>query len=197
MTSCRECLFCFVPGPSSATKSKFDYAAGSEPVREINTSTKPSRASAAHRVDAVVSRFVSVTRNLAWWIHLRHTANHVKMLILASDRLGGQTAGKVPFVVHRSAVSATMDMGVGYRGLVKLVDAHDMFVWEDGGCNCRISDGGVFDGCSLKQVLLSRFAEAEQTCFIEFQVPPICRPVINTVCSCSTVTCVSVFGGHA
>ena len=45
---------------------------------------------------------------------------------LTSDRLGGQTAGNVPFVVHRSAVSATMDMGVGYSGLVKLCRFLDM-----------------------------------------------------------------------
>ena len=45
---------------------------------------------------------------------------------LTSDRLGGQTAGNVPVVVNRSAVSATMDMGVGYSGLVKLCRYLDM-----------------------------------------------------------------------
>ena len=45
---------------------------------------------------------------------------------LTSDRLGGQTAGNVPLVVNRSAVSATMDMGVGYSGLVKLCRYLDM-----------------------------------------------------------------------
>ena len=45
---------------------------------------------------------------------------------LTSDRLGGQTAGNVPLVVNRSAVSATMDMGEGYSGLVKLYRYLDM-----------------------------------------------------------------------
>ena len=37
---------------------------------------------------------------------------------LSSDCIDGTQATNVPFVVVRSAVSATMDMGVGYSGLV-------------------------------------------------------------------------------
>ena len=37
---------------------------------------------------------------------------------LSSDCIDGTQAMNVPFVVVRSAVSATMDMGVGYSGLV-------------------------------------------------------------------------------
>lgn len=38
----------------------------------------------------------------------------------SSDRLGGLTSSNAPFVVTRSVVSATMDMGVGYSGITKL-----------------------------------------------------------------------------
>ena len=43
----------------------------------------------------------------------------------SSDRIGG-TAGNLPFVVVRSVVSASMDMGVGYSGIVKLCQYLDM-----------------------------------------------------------------------
>ena len=43
----------------------------------------------------------------------------------SSDRIGG-TAGNLPFVVTRSVVSASMDMGVGYSGIVKLCQYLDM-----------------------------------------------------------------------
>ena len=39
---------------------------------------------------------------------------------LTSDRTEGSTAGNVPFFVVRQAVAASMDMGVGHAGLVKL-----------------------------------------------------------------------------
>ena len=39
---------------------------------------------------------------------------------LTSDRIEGSTAGNVPFFVVRQAVAASMDMGVGHAGLVKL-----------------------------------------------------------------------------
>lgn len=39
---------------------------------------------------------------------------------LSSDRIDKEKAGNVPFVVVRQAVAATMDMGVGHAGLVKL-----------------------------------------------------------------------------
>ena len=45
---------------------------------------------------------------------------------LSSDRIDGTQATNVPFVVVRSAVSATMDMGVGYSGLVKFCRYLDM-----------------------------------------------------------------------
>ena len=38
----------------------------------------------------------------------------------SSDRIGGSKASNEPFVVTRSVVTATMDMGVGYGGLRKL-----------------------------------------------------------------------------
>ena len=44
---------------------------------------------------------------------------------LSSDRIGG-TAGNLPFVVTRSVVSASMDMGVGHSGIVKLCRYLDM-----------------------------------------------------------------------
>ena len=40
---------------------------------------------------------------------------------LSSDHIDGTQATNVPFVMLRSAVSATMDMGVGYSGLVKFI----------------------------------------------------------------------------
>ena len=43
----------------------------------------------------------------------------------SSDRIGG-TAGNLPFVVTRSVVSASMDMGVGHSGIVKLCRYLDM-----------------------------------------------------------------------
>ena len=45
---------------------------------------------------------------------------------LSSDRLDNSTAGNVPFVVSRQVVAATMDMGVGHAGLVKLCRFLDM-----------------------------------------------------------------------
>ena len=39
---------------------------------------------------------------------------------LTSDLIEGSTAGSVPFFVVRQAVAASMDMGVGHAGLVKL-----------------------------------------------------------------------------
>ena len=39
---------------------------------------------------------------------------------LTSDCIEGSTAGNVPFFVVRQAVAASMDMGVGHAGLVKL-----------------------------------------------------------------------------
>ena len=39
---------------------------------------------------------------------------------LTSDRIEGSTAGNVPFFVVRQAVAASIDMGVGHAGLVKL-----------------------------------------------------------------------------
>ena len=44
----------------------------------------------------------------------------------SSDRVSGVAASNVPFVVTRSVISATMDMGVGYGGLVKLCRHLDM-----------------------------------------------------------------------
>ena len=43
----------------------------------------------------------------------------------SSDRIGS-TAGNLPFVVTRSVVSASMDRGVGYSGIVKLCRYLDM-----------------------------------------------------------------------
>ena len=45
---------------------------------------------------------------------------------LSSDRLDNSTAGNVPFVMSRQVVAATMDMGVGHVGLVKLCRFLDM-----------------------------------------------------------------------
>ena len=39
---------------------------------------------------------------------------------LTSDRIDGSSSGNVPFVVVRQAVAASMDMGVGHAGLIKL-----------------------------------------------------------------------------
>ncbi|KAI0234644.1 hypothetical protein LSAT2_015041 [Lamellibrachia satsuma] len=43
----------------------------------------------------------------------------------SSDRVGG-TAGHLPFVVRRAVVSASLDMGVGHSGIVKLCRYLDM-----------------------------------------------------------------------
>ena len=45
---------------------------------------------------------------------------------LSSDRIDEEKAGNVHFVVVRQAVAATMDMGVGHAGLVKLCRFMDM-----------------------------------------------------------------------
>ena len=45
---------------------------------------------------------------------------------LSSDRIDEEKAGNVPFVVVHQAVAATMDMGVGHAGLVKLCCFMDM-----------------------------------------------------------------------
>ena len=45
---------------------------------------------------------------------------------LSSDRLDGSTSGNVPFVVVQLAVAASMDMGVGHAGLVRLCHFLDM-----------------------------------------------------------------------
>ena len=39
---------------------------------------------------------------------------------LTSNRIDGSSSGNVPFVVVRQAVAASMDMGVGHAGLIKL-----------------------------------------------------------------------------
>ena len=39
---------------------------------------------------------------------------------LSSDRIDKEKAGNIPFVVVRQTVAATIDMGVGHAGLVKL-----------------------------------------------------------------------------
>ena len=44
----------------------------------------------------------------------------------SSNRIGGLKSSSAPFVVVRSLVSATMDMGVGHSGLVKLCRHIDM-----------------------------------------------------------------------
>ena len=44
---------------------------------------------------------------------------------LTPDHIGG-TAGNLPFVVTRSVVSASMDMGVGHSGIIKLCRYFDM-----------------------------------------------------------------------
>ena len=45
---------------------------------------------------------------------------------LSSDRTDKERAGNVPFVVVRQAVAATIDMGVGHAGIVKLCRFMDM-----------------------------------------------------------------------
>ncbi|KAK2166012.1 hypothetical protein NP493_1340g01051 [Ridgeia piscesae] len=45
---------------------------------------------------------------------------------LSCNRLDGSTSGNVPFVVVRQAVAASMDMGVGHAGLVRLCRFLDM-----------------------------------------------------------------------
>ena len=45
---------------------------------------------------------------------------------LASNRIEWSTAGNAPFIVLRQAVAASMDMGVGHAGLVKLCRFLDM-----------------------------------------------------------------------
>ena len=45
---------------------------------------------------------------------------------LTSDRIDGSSSGNVPFVVVRQAVAASMDMGVGHAGLIKLCRFLDM-----------------------------------------------------------------------
>ena len=46
--------------------------------------------------------------------------------MLSSDRTDKERAGNVPFIVMHQAVAATMDMGVGHAGLVKLCRFMDM-----------------------------------------------------------------------
>ena len=52
--------------------------------------------------------------------------NAVLNSTLSSDRLDEATARNAPFTVVRQAVAATMDMGVGHAGLVKLCRFFDM-----------------------------------------------------------------------
>ena len=49
-------------------------------------------------------------------------------------------------------------MYYNYKGfnsivLMALVDANYRFIYIDIGCNGRVSDGGVFDNCSLSKLL--------------------------------------------
>ena len=58
---------------------------------------------------------VDRTAPSAWCVASRLSA---PVATRSSDCIDGTQATNVPFVVVRSAVSATMDMGVGYSGLV-------------------------------------------------------------------------------
>ena len=40
---------------------------------------------------------------------------------LTSDRIDGSSSGNMPFVVVRQTVAASMDMGVGHAGLIKIM----------------------------------------------------------------------------
>ena len=72
---------------------------------------------------------------------------------LTSDCIEGSTAGNVPFFVVRQAVAASMDMGVGHAGLVKLCRfldirplTHTSFMKHAHAMRTRLSSRG----CSTK-----------------------------------------------
>ena len=58
----------------------------------------------------------------------------------SSDRLGGVKSSSAPFVVVRSLVSATMDMGVGHSGLIKLCRHVDMPVMHHSTFNTHMKE---------------------------------------------------------
>ena len=126
---------------SSATKRKFAYrrmfdATGSAPDIRLTTSQQPStilvRSCMLNELVknlcctscgccALAVRVANCTLGLVCTLETHCTScNTVINKTRTSDRVGVKSGGNVPYVVTRSAVSATMDMGVGYSGLVKL-----------------------------------------------------------------------------
>ena len=71
----------------------------------------------------------AVSRNLGLVCQLEtfcSSCDSIVNSVTTSDRLDKENAANTAFVVTRSAVAATMDMGVGHAGLVKLCRYLDM-----------------------------------------------------------------------
>ncbi|KAK2180843.1 hypothetical protein NP493_423g02053 [Ridgeia piscesae] len=132
--------------PISATKRKFGYRQGL-PLREHISAAEPRqrpietsfvrccmmsalvRGLACTECSEPTLKIRAIDRRLGLVCLLETyctTCGAVLNSTLSSDRVEEEKAGNVPFVVVRQAVAATMDMGVGHAGLVKLCRFMDM-----------------------------------------------------------------------
>ena len=128
--------------PTSATKTKFGYA-----LRELHCDDEAvddqlstifmrcsllselvkGLACTACQSSTLAVRAVVCALGVACMLETHCTScGEILNKTYSSDRLGGVKSSSAPFVVVRSLVSATMDMGVGHNGLVKLCRHMDM-----------------------------------------------------------------------
>ena len=129
--------------PMSATKRKFSYRRGLHPrtmAQRANIETSFVRCKMMNRlvkgllclnpqcgaptlkIRAIDCRLGLICRYETYCTTCATVLNKA----WSSDRLDDSTKGNIPFSVNRQAVAATMDMGVGHTGLLKLCRFMDM-----------------------------------------------------------------------